>query len=309
MKKATKTTKQVNVRVHRVWAVVALVGLFACGFMIGVDWRDNAPKKQLFTDAQCEKLISRIDAHIYNAEWDKLENARDIFAKNCAGYVVPVAPVVTEEVVEEKRDLTTCQRIEELLLGRLEPEDSNSLDDHVYNVDIYTKLVSHGCPENAQRWHKMFLREMEIGNALYPDAFEERLRGLGVMADSGFLREPACAEIERAMKEQIRDCERVGGYDAKVECYLDNAEVYSSMVQNGCPGNMMANKEMALRQIEIATALKDEAELNAEEVESVIDTYKKLQMQEQAQMVLNKIQMLTNPAIDFILQMDRIINQ
>ncbi len=119
-----------------------------------------------------------------------------------------------------------------------------------------------------------------------------------------------CQEIERVISSAIGDCDEWGGnIDGRVDCYLRNAEVYSTLVQKGCPENAAMNKDLALRQIEIATALQDEADMDNSEVESVIDTYKKLEMQAQAKQVLDKVQKLTDPAIDFILQMEKIINE
>ena len=41
----------------------------------------------------------------------------------------------------------------------------------------------------------------------------------------------------------------------------------------------------------------------------VIDTYKKLNMQREAKEFLNKIEKLIDPATDFILQMEQVINE
>lgn len=303
-----KTDKNTGTKSHRIWSVVALVGLFACGLMIGIGVHSNAKQKQsVFSDAQCADLARQIDWNINNSRWADLEIAQKIFAENCDGVMPVNAPNTVKN--NPQANIATCQRIESLLLEQLAPEDTNDLSAHVHNVIMYTKLVANGCPENSQKWQDMVNREMEIGKALAADFFDIMLRDSGFFAMVQQDDEPACAEIERAMKNAVADCEYEAQYDRKFSCYLHNAELYSSLVQKGCPENMEQNKEQALRQIEIATALKTEAELNRQEVESVIDTYKKLQMQEQARMLLDKVQRLTNPAIDFILQMERIINE
>ncbi len=92
--------------------------------------------------------------------------------------------------------------------------------------------------------------------------------------------------------------------------HLYNADTYSILVERGCPENAEHYKNMALREIEIATALQNETDLSdGFQTEIVIDTYKKMDMQREAQQFLDKVQKLTNPAIDFILQMQQIINE
>lgn len=91
--------------------------------------------------------------------------------------------------------------------------------------------------------------------------------------------------------------------------HLLNASTYSTMAERGCPENAEKYKEMALREIEIATALQGEEDMEMYDTEIVIDTYKKLNMQREAQEFLNKVQKLTDPAIDFILKMEKIINE
>ena len=45
------------------------------------------------------------------------------------------------------------------------------------------------------------------------------------------------------------------------------------------------------------------------DAEIVIDTCKKLDMQQEAREFLNKVEQLVNPATEFILQMEQIINE
>ncbi len=115
---------------------------------------------------------------------------------------------------------------------------------------------------------------------------------------------PVCARIEDLLLARI-------GPETSQETgqHLYNAYVYSTLAQKGCPEHTNSFKEMAVREIEIATALQDESEFDANETEIVIDAYKKMEMEAHARQFLDKIQRLTNPAIDFILQMEAIINE
>lgn len=228
MKKVQKrkfvTAAEVPVR-QKVYAMIALAGLFLCGFMVG--WSVNngpAPRQSIMSDEQCADLAQKI---MWNLSADKTEfvqMAQDIFMKNCAGYVpAPAAPeavVVTETVVEAPAELSTCQRIEDLLARRLHSEESENSWAHLQNADTYSSMAERGCAENADKY-----------------------------------------------------------------------------------------TQMALREIEIATALQPVDDFGDSETELVIDTYKKLEMEATARDFLNKVQRLTDPAIDFILQMERIINE
>ncbi len=211
---------------QKVFAAIALVGLFACGFMVGGFGNrsvSGAPKS-IMSDQQCADLSQQI---MWNLSADKTEfvkMAQEIFVKNCAGYVPAPAQVpdvvVTETVVAEPAEVTTCQRIEELLMRRLQPEDSMDPYAHLHNADTYSSLSERGCVENAEQY-----------------------------------------------------------------------------------------SQMALREIEIAMALQPVDEFGMDDTEMVIDVYKKLDMQAAAHEFLGKVQRLTDPAIDFILEMERIINE
>jgi segregation and condensation protein B len=160
---AKDNKKQVSVSgVQRILSVVALIGLVACGVMIGV----AISKKQHNTVPQdagmqmskrdCRDIISRMTANNTSAE--ELMELNKIYNDNCAGRVFD-KPVVKEEVkdvaVQEGGQLKeTCLVVEEALLelimdyasreGALEIDDENGYilqvkQDH---LDIVEKL----CP-------------------------------------------------------------------------------------------------------------------------------------------------------------------
>lgn len=117
---------------------------------------------------------------------------------------------------------------------------------------------------------------------------------------------PTCARIEQVLSEKLSDTELNNNADT----FLYNANIYASMAEYGCPENAEKYREQALSDLAIANALSDNGQNYADyDVASVIDTYKKLEMQTQAREFLNKVQKLTDPAIDFILQMEKIINE
>ncbi len=210
---------------QKIFAMIALLGLFACGFMLGFSIDEQpAGRVSVMTDQQCADLSQKIMWNISADRPDMVKMAQEIFVNNCAGYIpapAEQAPVViTETVVEQPEVLSTCQRIEDLLSRRLQPEEVEDYWAHLHNANTYSSMAERGCAENASKY-----------------------------------------------------------------------------------------TELALREIEIATALQPVDDFGNSETEMVIDTYKKLEMQAAAQDFLNKIQRLTDPAIDFILQMERVINE
>ncbi len=114
-----------------------------------------------------------------------------------------------------------------------------------------------------------------------------------------------CAQIEKLLEQRLVP-ENVDEY----EYYIQNADIYSTLAVRGCKENSQKYKALALRSLDIANALGDDAVFQEGwEAVSVIDTYKKLEMQQQAQEFLDKMQKITSPAIDFIFQMEKIINE
>ncbi len=67
-------------------------------------------------------------------------------------------------------------------------------------------------------------------------------------------------------------------------------------------------EELAKQELDIARALQDD-KFNENETIEVVETYKRLKMQQDAQEIFDKVKKLTNPAIDFIMQVEKIINE
>lgn len=113
-----------------------------------------------------------------------------------------------------------------------------------------------------------------------------------------------CSRIEQLLKERLFSEDSVEAWK-----HASNAYTYSTLAEKGCAENADMYKTLALREIEITTALQPEENLGTREVETVIDAYKKLDMQREAQAFLDKVEKLSEPAIDFILKMEKIINE
>lgn len=113
-----------------------------------------------------------------------------------------------------------------------------------------------------------------------------------------------CTRIENLLQTRLYPEDSADAY-----AHLKNAETYAAIAEYGCAENADKFKALALREIQILNALQPVESMDTYETEIIIDTYKKLDMQQQAREFLNKIEQLTDPAIEFILKMEKIINE
>ena len=125
-----KTTASVCVvpTSRKVWGVIALAGLFACGYILGG----------------------------IMATPDRAQQATEC----------PTAQDMT--VVENPAPIATCTRIEQLLEQQLTPEDSQGYEKHLYNAETYNRLADNGCAEHSDKYRALAVRETQIAVALIP---------------------------------------------------------------------------------------------------------------------------------------------
>lgn len=255
MKKQTKPTKMKNMqkanaapvkkegavvcnRRQRFLGIVALAGLFCCGFMLGMDVQTKhiAVKHQQIgmTAEQCKRLADEVVFYATNCPSfddttcvNRAKELNSIYSNNCAGRTVdvqepkpePKKNVAVPNHEEEFKSLSTCQQIESLLSRLLADTNDISFYNHMNNAKVYANLSERGCSENHQK-------------------------------------------------------------------YVD----------------------LAQQELEIARALQDD-QLSQNDTIEVVETYKRIQMQNAAQEILDKAKKLTNPAIDFIIELEKIINE
>lgn len=229
---------------QKFFGIIALVGLFACGVMVGVG--------------------------IHNSN-------------NNAGAPAQIA------IADGNEGLPTCQVIENMLQNKLAPEEDMDPSFHQYNIEIYQKLEAMGCPENVEKYHRLIQREQEILLALTGN----------VASDSG----KTCSEIESLLLQRLPT-----DYLQMSHIRIDRAKIYANLAERGCPENSQHYVTLAAKELEIARALEDD-KFSEDETVDVVETYKRLEMKQAANDVLNKVQKLTDPAIDFILQVQKIIEE
>ena len=93
-----------------------------------------------------------------------------------------------------------------------------------------------------------------------------------------------------------------------VENRILRAKIYANLSERGCPENSEKFVEYAKAELDIARALQDD-EFNKQDTIEVVETYKRLNMQAAAQEFFDVAKKLTDPAIDFVLQVEKIINE
>lgn len=161
---------------HRALSFVALLGLIACGVMIGVaiskKQHNTVPQDagMQMTEWNCREIINRMTASNTSAE--QLAELNKIYNDNCAGRVFD-KPVVKEGVkdvaVQEGGQLKeTCLVVEEALLEHLPPAEYR-----IERAKIYANLSERGCPENSAKYVEMAKQELAVARALEDDKFDE----------------------------------------------------------------------------------------------------------------------------------------
>lgn len=225
-------------RKQKIWGVVALVGLFACGWMVGVSVRSLNSGDAIAADASASN-VSECDIIEYHLK-------RDLEA--------------TE--IESKK------------------------------IPIYKNLIEYGCPENVAEY-KAHLKGLEVAQ--------------GYVAPKQTKRPVStCTKIEQEYKTRLNDVSHAGnGADA----YIWNAKIYAILAERGCPVNHEKYTVMARQSLELARAISDDEWWDNYETIEVVETYKRINMQAAAEEIIDKVKKLSNPAIDFIIQLEKIINE
>ncbi len=211
---------------------------------------------------------------------------------------------IQKTVVEQKTDsfreddmvLTQCQAVERVLLNRL---NGNEEDCYLINrdLDVYKKLATYGCDENMDKYR----HEIDNKNAILQVAcdgyFEEYTNRMNPNART-------CEKIERDLTDRLPD-DSVG---QSASGRIDRAKIYAVMAERGCPENSAKYTELAKQELEIARAIKDD-DFSEDDTIEIVETYKRIKMQKDAEEIFDKVKKMTNPAIDFIMQIEKIINE
>ena len=185
---------------------------------------------------------------------------------------------------------SACETIEEIYSRRLQPVDSGEVDMHNHNVSVYQVLLAHGCPENKNKYQQAINDEKKIIDSLQVNFVTENKVACRQIEDTLLYAMPYADDESR---EQVR---------------LSRARIYAQISERGCPENAKKYANLAKQELDIARGVSDD-KFNEEETVDIIEIYKRLDMQSAAQEVFDMAKKLTNPTIDFILQVEKILNQ
>lgn len=211
---------------------------------------------------------------------------------------------VKEQIVEEIADpepQEPCQINEKVLKSRLvksiDDKSPSAIGLHQMNLLIYKRLMDTGCWEN-----RGYFSDMAANESIYLNALT------GFDKTNNESMERPCREIENALNRRIiYNCDN---YQYVSECHLNNAEVYSKMAEDGCEENIEQYRQNALDELQIADGVRINAsDVNPREVRSTINTYKKLRMKNEARRYLDKVEKMLDPGIDFILELQKVIEE
>ena len=213
------------------------------------------------------------------------------------GHSIKSKKIVKEEVVEVSASVQKpCKAVESVLLNRLHNNDGNCDTDN-RDLETLQKLVSYGCPENRDKFIQMANNKqavLDVACAGYISDDAEVFSGI----------ETTCGKIEESLKARMP---RVYA-DSNAEEHIERAKIYAMMAEKGCRENSQKNTDLAKQELDIARAIQDD-KFDENETIEVVETYKRLKMQQDAEEIFNKAKKLTNPAIDFIMQVEKIINE
>ena len=288
-----KSDKRISVAhtpMQRLLGILALGALFACGLMVGMGVGKKSENTIQWSKYDCNSFMSDLKDALRSEKVsaEKIEELRKTYTEFCGNLEKEEPKPVVNEVKKVDESKKPCQIIEEMLLEQLEPEGAPYIESHEQNVRIYEKLVMNGCSENQMKYHKRIQREQEF------------IKALGETVST----KETCQQIEDSLLGRLPYADS----QTDAERRIVRAKIYANLSERGCPQNSQKYVELAKQELEIARALEDD-EFDEGEAIEVVETYKRLNMQAAAQEILDTAKKLTDPAIDFILELEKIINQ
>ena len=162
-----------------------------------------------------------------------------------------------------------------------------------------SKALSWGKYDELERLNKIFSENCNDRNFDVPEQKEEEEK-------TAKLPSVTCEAVEKLLIQRLED---FAENDLNSETHIERAKIYANLSERGCAKNTNVYKDLAKKEIDIARALNDDNIENRYEATEIVETYKRLQMQAEAEKMLEKAKKLTNPAIDFIIQLEKIIEE
>lgn len=293
-----KQIKKAEQKSNHMYGMIGMVALFLVGAIFGFILNgSDRMNRSIMTEKQCQELTDKMGWAIRDGRYEDIEKLNAIYSENCLNRDFQQPKKHEEKVAEQKLPETTCEVIEELLKQNLNREDSMDWNDHYANVRVYKRLAEKGCDKNQEKYLNLAQRENDIAKAL--DNYGEMEYDDNADAD-----ETTCEQIETLLTRRLHKADEQDTY-----AHIDNAKIYANLSERGCPENSLKYRELAKQELEIARALNDDNLERERESVEIVETYKRLQMQAEAARMIEKAKKLTNPAIDFIIQLEKIIEE
>ena len=290
---------------NRIYGIIGMVGLFLIGGIVGyiLNGSDHINRSTM-TQYQCHELANKIVNAANNNQPDLIEQLNKVYSENCLNRVFE-EPKPQPKVEEKKLPQENCAAVEELLKQNLSDENDTSPWAHYDNGKMYERIAMQGCEKNREKYLTLSQREYQIAKALDTEG------EIDFTKDSEGSLDTTCEKIEYVLLKQL-NCRKEGTKTCKYDegAHINDAKIYANLSERGCPGNSEKYKALAKQELEIARAMTDDdiEHRNQESVE-IVETYKRLQMQAEAEKMIEKAKKLTNPAIDFIIQLEKIIEE
>lgn len=261
---------------HRLFGVLGLVALFGCGIAVGLCWNNGCffnQEQQVMDAEQVQEQAAAQQVAEMEKPFQQVEDA--------------------EKDANNTADMETCEVIEQMQLEWLHPENSGDYQEHQTNISIYERLFQYGCDKNKAKYRDAIAREMMILESLTGEP-------QGIMPIDS-----ECERIEESLLSRLPDDHAKQNSEARIE----RAKIYANLSERGCPEHKDMYVELAKQELAIARALEDDKFHDEDDTIEVVETYKRLNMQAAAEEIFETAKKLTNPAIDFVLQVEKIINE
>lgn len=259
----------------KIWSV--FIALFICGAFLGVgiaNWGHSIKNKHV----ESVDMVQN-EGGVGAAIRGFIEREKNKFDE-----------YVQDEDVQKEQVEKTCQAVEKVLLNRLWDDDGNC-EGVEEDFEIYKKLLTYGCPDNQERFLQMAKNKEAILDVACAHGVDVENRA-------------TCEKIEESLYARLPSV----SVESDAERHIDRAKIYAVMAERGCPENADKYTSLAKQELDIARAVQDD-KFDEDETIEVVETYKRLRMQRDAEEIFNKAKKLTNPAIDFIMQVEKIINE
>jgi len=171
--KTKKNKTNTDTHARKTWLVFfcGVVITLLIGIFVGrtiIDFEPGGLPK-----ATCRNINSEITAlknmGINESSVNKLRELTAIYSEQCRGRIFKIANL-------RRAPEKTCEVIERKMLGKI--TDERQSDDpyaFIQNAEIYSDLMTQGCPENTETFRQLAIRQLEIATVLYGEIVERNI--------------------------------------------------------------------------------------------------------------------------------------